>query len=89
MGKYVIETVQVVRHKYYVEVNDPEWACDGIVMNELDPFSYTFFSEDVTNVTPVEDFPKADKYDEVNAATMHFNYETESWDQQVRWDLDK
>jgi len=87
MGKYVVETVQVVRYKYYVEVEDPTWAHDGVVMNELEPFSYTHHSEDIITTTPVIDFPRAERDDSVNGATMHFNKETDTWDQQVRWDL--
>lgn len=87
MGKFVVESVQIVRHKYYVEVDDPEWACDGIVMNELEPFSSTHFSEDITNITPVSEFPKAEVNDDVNAAVMIFNYTSQEWEQDVRWDL--
>lgn len=87
MAKFVVESVQIVRHKYYVEVNDPTWACDAVVMGELEPFSSTHFSEEITNTTPVEEFPKAGVYDEVNAAVMHFNYVSQEWEQGVRWDL--
>jgi hypothetical protein len=88
MKKFVVETVQVVRHRYYVEVEDPGWAHDGIVMGELDPFSSTFYTEDITSTTAVDEFPRGTYGESVNAATMRFNYQTEKWDSLVRWDLD-
>ena len=89
MAKHIITTVQVITRKYYVEVDDPTWAHDGIVMGELDEFSQQFHSEDIASTQTVEDFPKADQYESVNAATMKFNYDTESWESDVRWDLAK
>lgn len=86
MAKYVIETVQVVKATYYIEVNDPSWAHDGIVMNELEPFAREFFCEDISGTRVVDQWPRM-PHDTVNAATNSYNYETESWDQQVRWDL--
>jgi hypothetical protein len=87
MGKYVVETVQVIRRKYYVKVDDPTYSHDAIVFNELEPFSSTCYSEDVINTTEVDKFPKADKDDDVNAAVMKFNYETREWETKARWDL--
>lgn len=88
MAKHVIETVQVIRRKYYVEVEDAEWGCDAIVFNEIDCFSYTHLSEDVTSITTVEnDFPVATKDDTVNAEVAVYNYETEEWEATARWDL--
>lgn len=88
MAKYVIETVQVMKTTYYVEVNDPSWAHDGIVMNELEPFAQEFYCEDIIGTRAVDQWPTMPR-DVVNAATNSFNYETEVWDQQVRWDLSK
>lgn len=86
MAKYIIETVQVVKTVYYAEVENPEWAHDGITMGELDPFASEFMSEDIFNTREVEEFPKMDK-STVNAAVMKFNYTTEQWDSTARWDL--
>lgn len=88
MAKYIVETIQTVKRTYYVEVNDPTWAHDGIVMNELEEFAQEFYSEDIIGTREVEDFPVMDIVN-VNAATMHFNYEEDTWEQQVRWDLAK
>jgi hypothetical protein len=87
MGKYVVETVQVIRRKYYVKVEDPTWSHDAIVFNELEPFSSTCYSEDVINTTEVDKFPKASQDDDVNAAVMKFNSETREWETKARWDL--
>jgi len=89
MGKYVIETVQVIRRKYYVKVKDPQWAHDSIVCNDLEEFSSSFCSEDIINTTKVDKFPTAAPEDNVNAAVMTFNYDTECWDTAARWDLAK
>jgi len=88
MGKYVIETIQVIKRRYYVEVDDPSWAHDGICMDELEEFSQEFYSEDIIGTQGVEEWPTEDR-DNVNGAVMTFNYDTEEWDQSVRWDLAK
>lgn len=89
MSKFVITTVQVVTRKYYVNVRDPVWAHDGIVMEEMEDFSQQFGSEDIVDTRGVEEFPVADKYESVNGAVMSFNYEQDKWDRSVRWDLAK
>lgn len=86
MGKFVIETVTLMKQTYYVEVEDPTWAHDGIIMNELEPFAQEFFSEDIFSTRPVDEFPTMPR-EQVNGAAMKFNYETGSWDTDVRWDL--
>lgn len=87
MNKYVIETVQVIRRKYYVKVRDPGWAEDALVFSELEHFSCTHHSEDVIGVIGVNKFPRADQDDDVNAAVMTFNYENNTWSTDARWDL--
>lgn len=88
MPKFVIETVRVIRTKYYAEVDNPEWACDGIVMEELDHFSDVFYCENITTITPVEEYPVAQKDEGVNGGVNIFNYEKHGWDKGVRFDLD-
>ena len=87
MNKYVIETVQVIRRKYYVKVKDPTWAHDAIVFNELEPFSSSHYSEDVIGTTKVDKFPSALPDDDVNGAVMKFNSDEDEWQCDVRWDL--
>ena len=95
MTKFVITTVQPLIRKYYVEVDDVEWAHDSIIMQQLEEFSQQFGSEDIIESHPVEDFPAVEPNEArifnitVNGATMKFNYETDQWDLNVRWDLDK
>lgn len=95
MTKFIITTTQPVIRKYYVEVDNVEWAYDGIVMQELEEFSQQFGSEDIIDSHPVEDFPAVDANEArlfnvtVNAAAMKFNHETDQWELNVRWDLDK
>lgn len=86
-NRFVVTTAQIVTRKYYVEVEDPTWAHDGIVMNELSEFSQNFLSEDIVDTLEVSEWPKATQYESVNAAQMSFDYETEEWQQNVRWDL--
>lgn len=88
MAKFIIETVTLMKQTYYVEVEDPTWAHDGIVMNELEPFAQEFFSEDIFSTRQVDEFPTMPR-DQVNAAVMKFNYDTDGWDSEVRWDLAK
>lgn len=92
MGKYVITTVTLVERKYYVDVNDPTWAMDSIVCNELDDFCQRHHSEDIISCVPVDDYPKPQDDNTgveytVNGATYTYNKETEDWDHNVRWDL--
>jgi hypothetical protein len=87
MGKYVIETVQVSRHKYYVEVDNPEWACDGVVCGDLDVFSSKWLTEDVMSITEVNEYPKADVGDSVNGAVCTFDVGTGRFKTEARWDL--
>jgi len=89
MGKFVIETVQVIKRKYYVKVDDPTWAHDGITMLELDHFSESYLSEDIISTTEVKKFPKAEFNESVNGAMMKFNNETSEWETKARWDLAK
>jgi len=85
--KFVIETVQVIKRKYYVSVEDPTWAHDGITCNELDHFSDMFLSEDIISTTEVEEFPMAGPDESVNAATMKFDEDNREWLTVTRWDL--
>lgn len=87
MGKYVVTTVQTFVNRYYVEVEDPTWAHDGIVMGDLDFFSCTPGSEDIVDTRAVDQFPKAENSHDVNGATMKFDNSTDKWTTEVRWDL--
>lgn len=88
MPKYVIETVRVLRTKYYVEAPEGQWGCDAITMEELSQFSDVFHMEDVASVTEVKEFPVAGPREGVNGATYKYNKQTNGWDEKVRWDLD-
>ena len=87
MKKHIVHTVQIIKRTYYVEVDDVEWAFDGITMGELDQFSSTFFSEDIIDSKEVAEFPIAEVREDVNAAVMTFNKTTDGWDSSARWDL--
>jgi hypothetical protein len=86
MPKYVIETVQVVKRSYYVEVDDVSYAHNSIAMGELDQFESNFLTEDITSTTAVDEWPTAtSKF--FNAATHVFDEDTGEWDPVARWDL--
>jgi len=87
MKKFVIETVQVIKRKYYVEVEEATWAHDGITMEELDEFSQEFYTEDIINTTEVDEFPKAKASESVNGSSMSFNKDFGEWKSKTRWDL--
>jgi hypothetical protein len=61
MPKFVVETVQVMRFKYFVEAPEAVWATDSIVMNELEFYSAESFSEDVISTTEVTEWPHVDR----------------------------
>lgn len=87
MKKHIVNTVQIIKRTYYVEVDDVGWAYDGICMGELDQFSSTFLSEDIIGSKEVAEFPKAEVAEDVNAAVMTFNEIKDGWDSSARWDL--
>ena len=90
--KFVIETVQVVKRTYYVEVDDPSWAMDSIVCSELEEYSQTFLTEDIVSSREVEQWPVAIAGVEqggyeasVNGAVCRFQPATNSWDISADW----
>lgn len=87
MPKFVVETVRVLRSKYYVESPAAEWAADAITMEELDQFSDVFHMEDIASITEVEDYPVALPSEGVNGAINTYNPGTNGWDKSVRWEL--
>lgn len=87
--KFVIVTVQPIIRKYYVEVDDPTWAHDSIVMNEMQEYSQFHASEDIVSTQLVEEWPQPERQESVNAAVMQFNNETDQWDTLAIWDLTK
>lgn len=84
--KYVIETVQVIKRSYYVEIDDPTWAHDSIVMGELSEFAQGHYTEDISSTRQVEEWPTVPKM-LVNGAVMVFDKERDVWTEEVRWDL--
>lgn len=87
MAKYVVETVQVIKRKYYVEVDDPTYIHDSITCDELDPFCYEHFDESISSTIKVQDFPKASLGEGVNGATYRWDDENRVMVEIVRWDL--
>ena len=87
MKKFVIQTVQMIKRTYYVEVDDPTWAHDAITMEEIMQFSDKYLSEDIINTTEVENFPMAEDGDCVNAAVVTFDEDSGEWIHEARWDL--
>lgn len=87
--KFVITTVQPIIRRYYVEVDNPEWAWDGIVMNEMEEYSQTYGSEDIISTQQFEKFPEPGLGESVNAAVMRFNDESNQWDCEAVWELPK
>lgn len=86
MSKFVVTTTQTIVRKYYVEVDDPEWAHDGIVMNELEEFAQEHFSEDIIDTLPVKEYPSV-PWVNVNGATNTFNYTSNKWIKGTDWSL--
>lgn len=89
MAKYVVETVQIIKRKYYCSVNNPEYIHDAIVFGELHHFSDQHLTEDVVSTTEVDKFPVAQGSESVNAATYKWDEKSQKWVERVRWDLSK
>ena len=89
MAKHIVTTVQTIVRKYYAEVDDPTWAHDSIVMNELSEFSQYHSIEDIIDTQTVVEWPKADSEYTVNGSTSVFDYAKDDWVEAVRWDLAK
>ena len=87
MKKFVIQTVQMIKRTYYVEVDDPTWAHDAITMEELVQFSDKYLSEDIISTTEVESFPMANHDESVNAAVVSFDEDSGEFIYEARWDL--
>jgi hypothetical protein len=87
MKKFVVETVQVIKRKYYVEVDNPTYIHDSITCDDIDPFSCEHFDESISSTVEVVDFPKADPKEGVNAATYTWDDVQRIMVQKVRWDL--
>jgi hypothetical protein len=87
MAKYVVETVQIVKRKYYCSVKNPEYIHDAIVFGELDPFCDEFLTEDIFSTRKVDKFPAAAMSENINAATYKWDEESRTWIEKVRWDI--
>lgn len=92
MGKYVIETVQVIRRTYLVKVEDPTWAHDAMLDGELEDFCSQCLSEDVVSTRKVDKFSDcADggNYHDVgyNSAVCVYDPGTNKFEVEARWDL--
>ena len=91
MGKFVIETVQIIKRKYYVkdsQLNDPAYILDDLVMGYLDHFSSEFLSEDIVSARKVKKFPVSEPRENVNAAVMIYDNDAGEYRTDARWDLE-
>ena len=83
--KVVVTTTQVIVRKYFVEVEDQEWACDGIICNELEEYSYRHLTEDILSVNVVDNWSAIESDESINAAVMKYNYDLDEWATDVMW----
>ena len=83
--KVVVKTVQTIVRTYFVEVPDPEWACDGICMGELEEYSQKHMSEDIISTDVVANWPIIGQDESVNAAVMSYDTKTDEWVTDVMW----
>lgn len=94
MAKHVIETISIFRNLYYVEVDDPVWAEDSIVMKELDAFASEFKDEIIMSTQTMaegEEWPvvHGNIVDGTTYAWSTYVDDKENGEfvAQVRWDL--
>ena len=83
--KAVVKTTQVVIRTYFAEAPDPEWVCDGIVMQEMDHYSDKFLSEDILSVESVSEWPEIKEDENINGAVMSYDTKTDEWVADVMW----
>ena len=83
--KVVVKTVQTIVRTYFVEVPDPEWACDRICMGDLEEYSQKHMSEDIVSTEVVENWPNIDQSESINAAVMSYDTKTDEWVTDVMW----
>lgn len=91
MGKFVIETVQIIKRKYYVknsQLDDPAYILDDLVMGYLDHFSSEFLTEDIVSARKVKKFPVSEAREDVNAAVMIYDNDAGEYRTVARWDLE-
>jgi hypothetical protein len=92
MTKYVVDTAVTFHQQYYVEVDDPEWACDGITCEELEPFVSRAVNESVLFYRQVDDWPVVDR-EHVNGAgytcVCNEDGSFKCWEQLTLWDYAK
>lgn len=91
MGKFVIETVQIIKWKYYVkdsEADTPDFAMDDLAMGRLEHFSSEFLSEDIVSARKVKKFPVSEPRENVNAAVMIYDNDAGEYRTDARWDLE-
>lgn len=87
--KVVVKTVQTIVRTYFVEVPNPEWSCDAIVMNDLEEYSYRHLSEDILSTEVVQDWPELGDDESVNAAVTKYDEDTNDWTPGVLWPGDR
>lgn len=86
--KVVLKTAQTIIRTYFVEVPDvadPQWACDGLVMNELEEYSQKHLTEDILSTQVVNDWPEVDNDESINAAVMKFDQNIDTFVTDVMW----
>ena len=84
--KYIVTTVQTIKRIYYVDVEDPTYAHDAIMCNEIEEFAQAHLSEDIVSTQLVDKWPTINNMS-INAATNVFDPVHNKWSQEVRWDL--
>jgi hypothetical protein len=59
MAKIVIETVEMVKKRYYIEAVNKEHAVVEFVSSKMDPYEYTTVSEPIIDVKDVDNWRDA------------------------------
>jgi len=93
--KFVIETAQVIKRTYYVEIEDPMWAMDSIVCQEVEEYAQTYLTEDILSHQEVDQWPVVDQnnmigYDSsINGAVCVYDANAQTWNITADWSLAK
>ena len=73
MKKYVVETIQTVTRRYYVEAEHRDFAKEGVECGEFknQEFARRSFSEDILSIVEVEEFPPANQQEEADTPMIN------------------
>lgn len=80
MAKIVVETVQVIKNRYFIETDNVEWAGDDVTCGGLEPYQTTVIDESIISAKEVERWRDAGpmigfKSDKSQMKSVYYTYD--------------